>query len=514
MRTRSRDKELAFGLIGYSLLGLLVAGCAVGFYFGTVASIQLGQPWIITAFLWAVLLIWQLAPILFEGFSPGVNFQEIARYPISFRAYYLLNCFYGLADPAALTALLWLAAIWMGIASVRPEWGLLVIIPFFALVLLNLFCNRIVVGLFERFQSSRKGRERMVVVLLLIMLAPQLFQILIYNWTRVSGAIPAKRLLGFFTPINRISPPGLVMESLSLRGIQMLWPFLLLLIYCGILALLLRMQARMVYLGEIYSEAHAAHHELKVQPGWSFPGLDDPVVAIMGKELRYIRQNSRLLVQLASPIVFALLFFLTRGPAGSVFRKGGAPGLLAIIAGLLLLNVSNVGYNLFGMDQEGFGRWLLSPISLQRIIAAKNLANGVLFLALYLMVAVATLVTARISALSLATVTTGFLALLLVQFCVGNMVSAYWPRKIDLTRMTSRMASNAAGWASLMVLLPVAVFVGGTIYAATYWELPWLPLAVAAGSLVVASRAYFYYLGKAAGYLNDHLEEVEDALTR
>jgi hypothetical protein len=457
-------------------------------------------------------LTWQFAPILLEGFSPGVNFREIARYPISFSTYYLLNCVYGLADPAALAALLWLAAIWMGIATTRPLWALSAILPFLAFAVLNLLGNRIILGIFERFQSSRRGRERMVLVLLLIMLTPQIIQILIYNGTRISPAIPARKLLALFGPVNHVSPPGLVFESLSFSGVQRLWPFLLLLIYCIILILLLRMHARVVYLGEIYSDVHASHRELKVQPGWRLPGLDDALAAIVEKELRYIRQNSRLLVQLASPIVFSLLFFLTRGPSGNLFRKAGAPGLLAIIAGLLLLDVANAGYNLFGMDQEGLGRWLLSPISLQKVIAAKNFANGLVFIGLYLVVAVATVIAARISALFLVTVTAGFVALLLVQFSVGNVVSVYWPKRVDLTRMTSRMASNAAGYASLLVTLPTAIVVAGIIFAASFWKLDWLPLAAAVASLVAAIRSYFYFLRKTATYLYEHLEEVEAAL--
>jgi hypothetical protein len=103
-------------------------------------------------------------------------------------------------------------------------------------------------------------------------------------------------------------------------------------------------------------------------------------------------------------------------------------------------------------------------------------------------------------------------ALLLVQFSVGNVVSVYWPKRVDLTRMTSRMASNAAGYASLLVTLPTAIVVAGIIFAASFWKLDWLPLAAAVASLVAAIRAYFYFLRKTATYLYEHLEEVEAAL--
>ena len=69
--------------------------------------------------LWLVFVTWQVDAIVS---SAAVNFQEIARYPISFRLYLFLNFCYGIFDPSAFLRMLWMLAIWVGIAAAAPEW--------------------------------------------------------------------------------------------------------------------------------------------------------------------------------------------------------------------------------------------------------------------------------------------------------------------------------------------------------------------------------------------------------
>ena len=60
------------------------------------------------------------------------------------------------------------------------------------------------------------------------------------------------------------------------------------------------------------------------------------------------------------------------------------------------MSVSNVCYNTFGMDSEGFGRWLLSPMPLRKVMRAKNVAYGLLMSVIYLVGAVAVLIMGRV----------------------------------------------------------------------------------------------------------------------
>ena len=182
LRRPNRGAELGFQAL-WAILGsgLVLLLCGT-FFAGTYGLIHMGRPDLLDLLLLALFFIWQLAPILFEGYSPGLNFREVARYPISFRIYFLLNLAYGLSDPAALACLFWLFSIWLAVLIARPDLAIAAALAFLLFALFNLLCNRILVGLFERFQSTRKGRERMVLVLLVFLLLPQLLQIAARSW--------------------------------------------------------------------------------------------------------------------------------------------------------------------------------------------------------------------------------------------------------------------------------------------------------------------------------------------
>ena len=64
------------------------------------------------------------------------------------------------------------------------------------------------------------------------------------------------------------------------------------------------------------------------------------------------------------------------GASRKLFFARSPEAMLAGMAGFILLSVPNMAYNTFGMDKDGFGRWLLSPLQLRKVLLAKNLANG------------------------------------------------------------------------------------------------------------------------------------------
>jgi ABC-2 type transport system permease protein len=487
----------------------------IGVFVGALEAVRSAQPWILGLLLWSIFLIWQFAPVLFEGYSPGVNFREIARYPVSFRGYYLLNCVYGLADPAAAASTLWLACIWLAVLIGKPEWSLTAAGVLLAFVVFNVFCNRLVIGLLERFQSTRRGRERMAIVLLFLMITPQMVQLIGFNWQHMEGVLPGRSLLLQFASLNHLSPPGAALQAMTGEGTVKLAAALLLLLYLALAGLLLRRHARAVYRGEVHADSARAHRELKVRPGWKVPGLDDTISAVMEKEFCYLRQNSRVLVQIIYPLIIFAIFFSSRGATHKVFTIGQGPtGMLAILAGFLLLSVANMAYNVFGLDREGFGRWMLAPIRLQNVLLAKNLTQAVLFTAMYAVAGCMVMITSRTSLLSAITVTVSFFTVLVVQLGAGNLFSVYWPKNIDLTRMNSRMVSNAAGYASFLVIGSVGLVGGLVALASVVWNLPWLPLAASVVILCVVIRLYFYSLDRAAEYVQNHIEEIEQTLSK
>jgi len=500
--------------LGYVIGALFALGTSTGYLAATIFMLRAGKPHLLELLLWAVLLFWQLVPLLFEGFSPGLNFREVARYPVSLRMYVMLNAMYGLFDPAALAALLWLMAMWIGIVVVEPQWAIPAAGLLLAFAALNVFLNRIIMGLLERFQSTRKGRERVAVVLLILMLVPQVFNLMINGFLRMPRRSIPHWTLDVVSGVRHIAPPGLVVESLAPTATNsVVVPLALLTGYLALVVFLQVRQLRAVYLGEIYAESIHVRRELKVKPGWRLPGMSESMSAIVEKELRYIRQNARLIVLLINPLVLcAFLAFAGSSRQRIGFGISGGTGLLGAFALLLAVSVSNLSYNTFGMDREAFGRWLLSPLPLQKVMYAKNLAQGGLMSAVYLLGAPLILYVRHVPSDIVAAMTVGFFGMLIIHLGAGNLLSVYWPKRIEFSQMSSRMTSGAAGLASLLVLLPTAAAIGAVTLATWFWKLSWLPLPAALAGLAISLVVYLQLTDRAVRHAEGHLEEIAGAL--
>jgi hypothetical protein len=507
MRRPGRRAELALQVV-WTLMGsgFVLAGC-IGFFFGAFGLLRINRPDLLDLLLWAVFIIWQLAPILFEGYSPGLNFREVARYPVSFRVLFSLNAAYGLSDPAAVACVLWLFSFWLGVSFARPGWALIAMAALLLFAVFNLLLNRIVIGLFDRFQSTRKGRERMVFVMLMFLVLMNIVQVNASSWATKKGFKFPPWATQAVANVREFSPPGMASRIFSLHGLSALWAFGGLLLYGCLALLLLRHQLRRIYQGEVYAEAYTVRRELKVREGWRLPFVDDVTAAIVEKELRYIRQSSRLVLQIIyPPIIFLIVAF--NGPGWKRLFAGRPQAVLAGMAAFMLMSVPNLAYNVFGMDKEGFGRWLLSPPPLRKILMAKNLTHGGILASLYLIVAALVLAIARVGVLPAITVTVSFFAILILQLCAGNVVSVHWPKRVELTRMASKMASNAAGLASLAVMIPLSAIIAAVILASRLWHLAWLPLLCGAIVFAASLKLYSFVLDWAARYTWEHVEQI------
>jgi hypothetical protein len=303
------------------------------------------------------------------------------------------------------------------------------------------------------------------------------------------------------------SPPGLTLQIFAAKGWLATGALACLLLYACLAFSLLRRQLHGIYQGEIYAEAYTVRRERKIQRGWRLPLVDEVTAAIMEKELRYIRQTSRLVLQLVyPPIIFLLVAF--NGPGWKKLFAGRPQAILGGMAAFILMSVPNLAYNVFGMDKEGFGRWLLSPLPLRNVLMAKNLTHGGLLALLYLVVAVGVVAMLPVPVMTVLTVTVAFAAVLIIQLCVGNVVSVQWPKRIELSRMNSRMASSTAGITSMVVMVPLSAIIAAVIFASSYWRLTWLPLLCGSVALVASLTIYSYTLDWAARYTWEHIEEI------
>lgn len=506
LRKKNRQAELGINAAGSILTVIFwVVSTAA---FGGVAYTQLeGQGTkIIAILLWVIFVTWQLEAIIS---SAGVNFQEIARYPISFRLFLFLNVCYGIFDPSAFLRMLWLFAVWVGIAAARPEWKMTAAGLFVLFALFNVLSHRVLSGLFRRFQTSRKGRE---IITIMTLMMGVFFQVVVRTWSRGGGFHASSSLANFLEPAGRVVPPGLVAHGLGMEGIPF-WPISFLLVYSLTAFVWLWFQSRRTYEGEIYSESATVRRERKVQTGWVFVGGDQVFDAIVEKEFRYIRQNPRVIFQMLYVPVVAMIPIISQG-----FGDRGVLGsrrmdfFHGLFAAFLVHGATNLAYNIFGMDHTGFSRWLVAPVSLRKVMIGKNLTHGAIVAAIYLVVSSGLIAFSLISWFSFVTTTVAFAAFLIIILGAGNMVSVYWPKRIDPNQPRSRVISKAAGYSTLLILAFMTLFVGIAVLGVRKWELEWFPFGLSVAALLLALKLYSTWSNRAVNYLQDHLEEMSSEL--
>jgi len=375
----------------------------------------------------------------------------------------------------------------------------------------NLLLSRVVIGIFERFQSTRKGRERMVFLMLAFIVVMNIVQLNATAWASKNRYKLPPWVGQAALTVRQYSPPGMTSSIFVHNGLPVLTALGGLLLYGAVSLLLLRRQLRRLYHGDIYAEAYTVRREVQIRQGWRLPWVDDVTAAIMEKELRYIRQSARLMLQLIyPPVIFLLLAF--NGPGWRRVFAGRPQVLLAGMAGFMLLSLPNLAYNVFGMDKEGFGRWLLSPPPLRKVLLAKNLTHGGILALIYVVVAMVVVAISHVNVVAIITVTVGFFTVLVMQLIAGNLISVYWPKRIELTQMNSKMSSTAAGLASLVVMLTISMIVGIVVFLSWYLQLPWLPLPCGIALLAVFLKLHSVVLDSAARYAWQHVEEISSNL--
>jgi len=505
LRSKRKKFELAAqilkGFIGAAIV--LAVGAKVGLQ--AYAFFQKGRPGLVPGLL-EVFAVWQLGPLVVEAASPALNFRQIARFPISFRLYCLLNTAYGLLDPAALACLVWLACVWGGIWAACPEAAGPAAVLFAAFALVNLLFNRVLFGYFERLLSTRRGRERFAAATLVFVLLVQ------------AGALGLVRLgkaqlqeLGLaLAQIHRFLPTGLVSDGVQGSWPEIALPLLLLGAYAGAAAFFLRRQLWRNYQGEVDSEVVVARGAVQVQPGWRLPLLGDATSAMLEKELRYALRDPRtLLAFLVAPLLAGMGVFSSEVMSRMLTELRFRTELLYIgLAGYVVMSLGTLAYNSFCYDARGFDRWLLAPLRPENVFLAKNAALGLLLAADFAIVTLLLLAGPGISLRAFLMVAAGFIYASLALLGAGNLISAWYPMGRAYGELSTKKVSHVAVFVIVVGQMAILGSLWMMFQLASWWRMPWLPMP---GFLVLILGAlcfYLFSLDAASKYLWDHSDEI------
>jgi ABC-2 type transport system permease protein len=242
--------------------------------------------------------------------------------------------------------------------------------------------------------------------------------------------------------------------------------------------------------------------------------FQDPIAALVQKELRSLLRMPRFRVMLGMACVFSTVLFLPmvmRENDHSVFRQNYFPfanlyALLLISDGLML--------NIFGTDRAAAQLYFLSPTPFVTVIKAKNLVAWLFVVFINLLIATITFFVTRLSAVSMLA---GFLASAVAAIHLmwaGNLLSVMMPRPSD---PSSTMQKRGSGKVQLWVFactIGMAILEGFAYLARWAFDSEWALLGVLSFELVVGYVIYRIALDSAVERALAGRERMIDALSK
>lgn len=470
---------------GFAMLGL---GGMCGIAAGSWYFVGHQQTEGLAIFFWIVFLFWQLFPVMAQALSENIDSSHLLRYPLTYRAYFLICIAYGSFEATTGIGFLWLAGIAIGVAIASPALFLWAAILTISFGILNLLLARMIFTWIERWLAQRKTREIFGVIFLFFIIGLQFIGPAMNSFTRQHdprlGEAAAQAL-----PIERALPPGLMAASIAdaQRGdaIPAALKFLVFGAYVLAVFWLLNIRLRAFYFGEYLGESVARSTSPmvreKVRAGWNIPLVPPAASAVLQKEIRYILRSGPMIFTLIMPAVILVICRISLGratPIGGNFLSKSAEFAFPIGAAYSVLILSNLVYNSFGADGAGIQFYFLSPARFREILLGKNLAHSLILALDVLLVFIgACFLYAPPTPILFAATIAGVVYGLLINLTAGNMLSIYTPKKIDFGAFGRQRASTITAFASLGVQavtvgLAVIVFMLARAYHAIWIVVP------------------------------------------
>ena len=446
----------------YSIMGLSLA---FGLGTGAYSIISSGHLKFLAALFWTVFLVWQILPIALASFQEQFDLSSLLRFPVSFGSFFLLNIVFGLVDVPVLLGGICCLGILTGVTLARPDlfgWAAFVLGVY---AVFNILLARTVLAWVDRWLAKRKTREIVSATFLVLMLSLQLLNPALHeNHDRggFGGEFKGRdqntfqELPSWARAAVRVEPwlpQGLAADALvrtdERQERSTAEPIGVLALYILLTCVVLAVRLRSEYRGERLSEAPAVAKKNVNDTKWLIDG-SGPVAAVIEKELRTIPRSMPLLFAMGAPLLTVLII-------STVFRNtasGSRPFEFAfpLCVCYALLGFTQMIFNNLGAEGTGIQMLFLSPTPIRKVLLAKNLVHGVLFLIVAVLAGIfAALRLGEPNLMLLAATGAWVLFALPANLTAGNLLSLTMPYRVNLGRMSRQRGSQASALASMAV---------------------------------------------------------------
>lgn len=527
LRNGLRNKNRRLDLIGIIFAGfftaLFVFGACFGVFFATTFLFERHYERYLNLLFLGILVWWQLFPVILAGFAPQFSFRSLLRFPLSRPAFYAVGVGYGLADGAAIAALLWMTCMVAATVVARPSAAGAMALACASFAVLNVTIERLVGAWLERLLAKRRAREVLFTLFILSMICLQFLNPALQEYGRdlkpiLQHTIPYFWILpssfaGDFVAASVLD--GVARAALRLAG---------LLAYVALFSALLWKLYAKLYAGEELSEseAPAARAKPTLRPASensdTLSFLPPPIAAVFRKELRYLKRNTFLFFSLFIPPVMILFFTVQFGGdhPKTGLKHGVPPDVFfpGVLAYLLLLLVAP-SYNSFAHESKGIQTYFTSPVKFREILLAKNLLTslivcGEISICVLQVGLIAGWPSPPIAVASLMAVVFSLVA----QLTFANWSSLSFPKKMDFGKMQGQRNSGMAVLVLFGVQLLLGSISGMILFSGRWTGNVWLPVEVFGGLAAIAAAGYVSSLEPLNALAERKKDVLIDALCR
>lgn len=526
LRSGLRNKNRRMDLLGVIVSGLfssiLVLGITIALFVGTKRIFEDHHEKYLGLIFLALLVWWQLFPIMLAGFAPQFSFKTLLRFPLKFSTFYLVGLAYGLADPAALAAVIWMASMIAGTLVSRPSAVPAMLLVCLLFAAMNVTVERLLGAWLEKLLSKRRSREVLFTVFILSMISLQFLNPLLQRHGNEAKAfvqhlLPYLWLLpssfaGNF--VARLSEEQWTAGLLQLAGLAA---------YVAVFSLLLWQRYAKLYAGEELSEGAAPEASAKRKANEDADDTDSlrflppQVGAVFRKEVRYLKRNTFLFFSLIIPPVMVLFFSMQfAGLHAWALKKGPSPDLFfpGMMAYLVLILMAP-SYNSFAHESRGIQTYFNSPVRFREILLGKNLLTALIIVCeMALCIALVGFRAGWPSTPTLVATLTAMVFSVVGQLTIANWSSLSFPKKMEFGKAQGQRNSGM----SVFLMFGVQLVLGGIstliLFSGRWMSSPWLPVqifAVLAGAAIVG---YFASLDSLSRLAESKKEVLIETLCR
>lgn len=522
LRKKSRRLDLLGVVISAIVGSVFVAGFSVAFFFATRALFSQHLERYFGLLFLALLVWWQVFPVMIAGFSPQFAFRTLLRFPITLSAFYLLALAYGLADSAAIAAVIWMFAMIVATLTWFPSAAPVMLVSCVLFIAFNVTIERLIGAWLEKLLAKRRSREIFFAIFILSMVSLQFLNPILQKYGNQIRPM-ARHVL----PYLWLLPSSLAGDAVHGFTVHQWTSVLLKLaglsLYVLFFSALLWRRYSKLFAGEELSESAAASVSARRAPAAglnekdSLAFLPPQVRAVFIKEINYLRRSSFLFFSLFIPPVMVFYFsYLFSTIHSHTFKNGVSstlffPGMMAYLV-LMLMAPS---YNSFAYESRGIQSYFTSPVRFRDVLLAKNLVTCLI---MFFEISVCAVLIGWRSGFPATPILVATIAAVVFsvvgQLTLANWSSLSFPRKFEFGKVQGQ---RNAGMSVLILFAVQIIFgvIGGLILFTGRWTgNPWLPAESFAVLAVVACFGYFAALNSFTEFAEKKKETLIDALCR